>query len=174
MRMKICLLIFGAASCSIKYSGTKGGLSKLFDDITSAHFKKNWKGKAAMTKATLPTLSDLKMVFTEEGFKRFKMAKFRRDLRRFAGTPKNLARLYRIRATHSDYYINRATTRQLVFGKHNLPGGMTRVARYLRRGLTWYRFKFVRPGKTLGMAYTAFTFIGGRWIFLPKPWHYLR
>lgn len=156
------------------YSGSEKGLKKLFNDIKAAHFNRDMKKKAALTRAMLPETSDLEAAFTKKGLKKFNMARFKKDIERFAGTTKQLARLYRIKKANSAYYINKAPTELLASGKHNLPGGMSQAAKYLKPGVTWYRLKFVKPGEKLGMAYTAFAHINNRWIFIPKPWRYFR
>jgi hypothetical protein len=51
-----------------------------------------------------------------------------------------------------------------------LPGGYRRVAPVLKSGVTLYRFKFVRPGQALGMAYDGLVHVNGRWVIFPKPW----
>ena len=54
------------------------------------------------------------------------------------------------------------------------PGGYKGVADKLGAGLTWYRFKTVRPGERSGMAYDGLVYVNGRWAFFPKPWKAVR
>ena len=51
-----------------------------------------------------------------------------------------------------------------------LPGGYERIKDDFRDGLTLYRFKFVAPGETLGMAYDGLVFVNNHWRIFPKPW----
>ena len=37
-------------------------------------------------------------------------------------------------------------------------------------GHTIYRFKFVQPGKNIGMAFDGLVKVNGRWVIFPKPW----
>lgn len=70
-----------------------------------------------------------------------------------------------------------ATTDELKAGTGNagkFPGGYKRAAEHLKPGLTVYRWKFVEPGKTLGMAFDGLYNIGGRWVLMPKPWRITR
>ena len=70
-----------------------------------------------------------------------------------------------------------ATTEQLKERSGNsrkFPGGYGRAASHLKPGLTVYRWKFVKPGKTLGMAFDGLYNIKGRWVFIPKPWRLFR
>lgn len=41
---------------------------------------------------------------------------------------------------------------------------------HLVRGLMVYRWKFVEPGKTLGMTYDGLVFVNGHFAFFPEPW----
>lgn len=54
------------------------------------------------------------------------------------------------------------------------PGGYKTAAAKLKSGLKVYRFKFVKPGKRLGMAFDGLYNIDGRWVLMPKPWRLMR
>lgn len=69
-----------------------------------------------------------------------------------------------------------ATTKELQEGKGDsgsFPGGYVKVAPYFKDGLTFYRFKFVRPGETLGYAWDGLIYVNGHWVIFPKPWRVL-
>lgn len=51
-----------------------------------------------------------------------------------------------------------------------LPGGYERVKDQINDGLTIYRFKFVKPGESLGMAFDGLVHVNGNWRLFPKPW----
>lgn len=55
----------------------------------------------------------------------------------------------------------------------DLPGGYEKVKDKLKPGNTVYRFKFVKPGEKLGMAYDGLTYTNGHWVLFPKPWRAL-
>ena len=57
---------------------------------------------------------------------------------------------------------------------YRFPGGYKYIASKLQPNRTVYRFKFVRPGETYGMAYDGLTYVNGRWVIFPKPWKALR
>ncbi|MGB0678489.1 MAG: hypothetical protein ACPGUV_02380, partial [Polyangiales bacterium] len=66
-----------------------------------------------------------------------------------------------------------ASTEELRAGKgdaREFPGGYQQAAAELQPGLTFYRFKFVKPGETSGMAFDGLVNLDGRWIIVPKPW----
>ena len=52
-------------------------------------------------------------------------------------------------------------------------GGWKEVAPKLKPGLKIYRFKFVEPGKDLGMAFDGLVYVNGNWRIFPKPWRAL-
>lgn len=54
------------------------------------------------------------------------------------------------------------------------PGGYKKIVDKLKPGLVLYRWKFVRPGEKIGMAYDGLTFVNGHWAWFPKPWHALK
>jgi hypothetical protein len=50
------------------------------------------------------------------------------------------------------------------------PAGYMKAAPHFKDGLTFYRFKFVRPGEATGFAWDGLVFVNGRWVIFPKPW----
>jgi hypothetical protein len=73
--------------------------------------------------------------------------------------------------------LSSATTDDLKKGAGNardFPGDYSKVAAKLKDGLTWYRFKFVAPGTTSGMAYDGLVHVNGNWRIFPKPWRVAR
>lgn len=61
-----------------------------------------------------------------------------------------------------------ASTTDIVSKDRDFPGGYARV--HLQKGLPIYRWKFVAPGKTYGMAFDGLVFVNGHFAFFPKPW----
>jgi hypothetical protein len=55
----------------------------------------------------------------------------------------------------------------------DFPGGYQKVGASLKPGLTLYRFKFVEPGKDLGMAFDGLVYVNNQWRIFPKPWRLL-
>jgi hypothetical protein len=56
----------------------------------------------------------------------------------------------------------------------DFPAGWKTVAAKLKPRLKIYRFKFVEPGKDIGMAYDGLIYINGAWRIFPKPWRALQ
>jgi hypothetical protein len=70
-----------------------------------------------------------------------------------------------------------ATTEELragTGGASEFPGGYKKAAPFLKPGLTFWRFKFVRPGETTGMAYDGLVWVNGHFTIFPKPWRFLK
>ncbi len=82
------------------------------------------------------------------------------------------------KAGQTELLLWKATTEELNAwtgdAKDYFPGGYREIATHLKPGVTWYRFKFVEPGETLGMAYDGLVCVNGRWTIFPKPWRVLR
>lgn len=51
-----------------------------------------------------------------------------------------------------------------------LPGGYQKIASDIKPGQTIYTFKFVEPGKSLGMAYDGLVYVNGGWKIFPKAY----
>lgn len=50
------------------------------------------------------------------------------------------------------------------------PAGYKKVGKHLAPAVTFFRFKFVEPGKETGTAYDGLAFVNGHWVIAPKPW----
>lgn len=70
-----------------------------------------------------------------------------------------------------------ATTRELFDQRPVLaefPGGYKDVLQYLKIDVPIVRFKFVKPGETLGLAFDGLIYLDDRWVIMPKPWRALQ
>ena len=75
--------------------------------------------------------------------------------------------------------LHRATTRELAawgaetardFSDSHAPERFKRVALYVNDGLTFYRFRFVKPGLAYGAVFDALlTHANGRWVLIQNP-----
>lgn len=54
------------------------------------------------------------------------------------------------------------------------PGGYKKVTRFIRKNVPIARFKFVRSGEKLGLAFDGLIYVNGRWVLMPKPWRGLQ
>ena len=57
---------------------------------------------------------------------------------------------------------------------NEFPGGYGRVIGEMKRGIPIVRFKYVKPGSSLGMAFDGLAHVNGHWVLIPKPWSAVR
>jgi hypothetical protein len=77
----------------------------------------------------------------------------------------------------TEVLVDMTTTSLFIDGERSagdvLPGGYRRVAQYLKRDIPIGRFKFVKSGERIGLAFDGLVRIGDRWVMIPKPWRAL-
>lgn len=56
---------------------------------------------------------------------------------------------------------------------HRFPGGYRKLAPHLVPNRVWARWKLVRPGDTIGMAYDGLVWLDDHWAWFPKPYRVL-
>lgn len=74
---------------------------------------------------------------------------------------------------HEDLITIFTTTGKLRSGASVLddfPGGYKKVAAYFVSDVPIGRFKFVKSGESLGLAFDGLIFVNNRWVLMPKPW----
>jgi hypothetical protein len=105
---------------------------------------------AALTRALRPTSADYAAVFGSDGPKaEAHYAKLWSDL---VIAPKT---------GESEVIVFSETSDELIAAHENA---------HLVRGVMVYRWKFVEPGKTLGMTFDGLVFANGHFVFFPEPW----
>lgn len=149
----------GGSAALSKYPGTEEGARQLLTDLRTGDAK-------AMTAALKPTSADYKAVFTddvaakaEEGY-----GKLWSDPKVAIGADPANTELLLSKATSDDL---KQWTPQ---AEADFPGGYKRVGDKLKPGLTFYRWKYAKPGEKLGMAFDGLVHVNGRWAWFPKPW----
>ena len=76
----------------------------------------------------------------------------------------------------NDLLVVHATTGELKSGlpiKDQFPGGYTEVLPFFIGDQPIVRFKFVKEGEELGLAFDGLIFVNGHWVLMPKPWRAL-
>jgi hypothetical protein len=124
----------------------------------------------ALTKALRPDSADFKAIFVADAASKAETAYKKLwdapDFGAIKGKPEQTEAL-----------VDKATTDDVIAWNANanniLPGGYEEVKTKFNKGLPLYRFKFVKPGEKLGMAYDGLIYVNGHWVFVPKPWKYL-
>ena len=152
------------AASSTDFPGTEDGakalLTKLLDSETD---------RATMTRALRPTDADYEAIFIPKAAAKAKTG--------YAGLwssdtvikPKEgQTALLLWNATSADIKAWQGSAAR------EFPGGWKGVGASLQDGLTFYRFKFVKPGKTLGMSFDGLVHVNGHWVWTPKPYRVLR
>lgn len=79
----------------------------------------------------------------------------------------------------TELHLWQATTEQLTNepkgnvmksdAKH-FPGGYSKVAPHVKKGLTFYAFRIAKPGSDTGMIFDGLVHVNGRWVMFAKPW----
>lgn len=115
-----------------------------------------------------PTDDDLKAIFTDDMFDKAKA--YYSEM--FSESPGGRV----TKEGQTALLVWAATTEELQKGEgdsRKFPGGYRHVAEKLKPGLTFFRFKFVAPGSTSGMAFDGLTYVNDHWVWVPKPWRAL-
>lgn len=119
-----------------------------------------------LTDRLQPTREEYELVFDAPYDK--EVWRYHKRLRRFADVV-----VHPILKKQTAFLLWSATTEQLrdYEGEaRNFPGGYREMAAYMKPGLTFYRFKFVEPGRKLGSAYDALIYLDGNWRIFHRPW----
>ncbi|MDI1436407.1 MULTISPECIES: hypothetical protein [Polyangium] len=120
---------------------------------------------AALTKQLEPTTDDYKAVFKDDA-----AGKLESHYKKMWSDP-NAA--ISPKEGQTQLLLYSATTEEIAAGQGdgpNFPGGYKKAVEAMKPGVRWVRFKFVKPGETLGMAFDGLTRVNGKWRFFPKPW----
>jgi hypothetical protein len=120
---------------------------------------------ATLTKALRPTAADYAALFDAPT-----AAKLQPQYDKFWDKD---PMVIRHKAEQTELKLWASTTEELQSGSggaREFPGGWKKIAPHLAPHQTWYRFEFVKPGETLGMAYDGLAFVHGHWVITPKPY----
>lgn len=146
----------GAAS----YPGTEEGARAFLTDI-----RKPGADAKAMTASLKPQGADYAAVFEGE------LA--RKAEAEYAKLWSDPSAVIGAKAENSELKLWKATSDEIKAGSGNareFPGGYQKISAQLKPGVTWYRWKYTKPGEDLGMAFDGLTYINGHWAWFPKPW----
>ncbi len=73
----------------------------------------------------------------------------------------------------TSYLLWSATTEELqdyTGEARYFPGGYHEIAIFMNPGITFYRIKFVQPGRKLGSAYDVLVYANDKWNLIHRPW----
>ncbi len=122
----------------------------------------------ALTASLKPTENDIRSVYAEP----LASALVARNERMFKP---GIA--IRPKPEQETFLVLLSTTKKLQQGHADLnkfPGGYKKVRRYFIKNVPIARFKFVKRGEKLGLAFDGLIFVNGRWVLIPKPWRALK
>jgi len=80
------------------------------------------------------------------------------------------------KADHDALVIVYATTGRFTAGDSVIdafPGGYKDITGYITGDVPIVRFKFVKSGESLGLAFDGLVYVNDHWVLMPKPWRYL-
>lgn len=120
---------------------------------------------SALTRSLRPTSADYKTLFDAEAAAKIEAAQVKDwDSGKAIIKPKpNQTEIKLWGATAADLAAGNGSAKEF-------PGGYKKIAKHLGVGVTFYRFKFVEPGKDAGTAYDGLAFVNGHWVIAPQPW----
>ena len=152
------------AAKRLDHPGTMEGAKALLES-----FLKPGADLAGMSTALRPTKDDYKALYTDEfAGKLDAMYAPAWDAGALVLKPKDgQTALLLFSATTEDFKAGNAAAGEF-------PGGYKKIADQMKPGVTLYRFKFVKPGETLGMAFDGLAHVNGHWVIVPKPWRAMR
>jgi hypothetical protein len=149
-----------ASTRASTHPGTDDGAKALVDE-----FVKPGADHAALTKKLRPTSADYTAVFEADLAKKAEALYGPAwDARQLVVAPK---------PGQTEVKIGSATSDEMKSwsgAASEFPEGWKDVASQLKPGVKIYRFKFVEPGKDLGMAFEGLAYVNGQWRIFPKPW----
>ncbi|MEZ4774768.1 MAG: hypothetical protein R3D00_16405 [Bacteroidia bacterium] len=162
------LLIFsftctiGQSTITDQFPGTPQGAKQLLDYILSKSFSE----RRDITREMKPTLLDCETIF--EGDLGKKVYRYQRKLDRQAGIV-----IQPLLKSQTDILLWHATTSELLEYSGDaqyFPGGYKELAHFMNPGFTFYRFKFIQPGRYLGSAYDMLIYVNDHWRIIHRPW----
>jgi hypothetical protein len=150
----------GGSAALSKYPGTEDGAKQMLTDLRTS------SDAAGMTKALRPTSADYKAVFTDDF-----AAKAEKGYAELWNDPKSVIGAD---PANTELKLFKATTDDIKAWTHDVemdfPGGYKKVKDNFKPGLVVYRWKYTKPGETLGMAYDGLIYVNNHWAWFPKPW----
>lgn len=146
----------------LEFAAGREGVVALLQYILSAEKKEITE----LTYQLEPSREEYEQIF-EAPYDRL-VWRYHKRLRRYADV-----RVHPILKNQTEFLLWSATTEELQLYEgeaRNFPGGYREMAVYMKPGITFYRFKFVEPGRKLGSAFDVLIYIEGHWRLFHRPW----
>ncbi len=167
----VALFALALAACGGDENGDPEGFPGTADGAKAllTQFLQEGADTAALSAALRPTSEDYATVYVGEAGKKVESA---------YNPGWDAGKLHiRPKAGQTELLLWGATSEELKSWTGNaaqFPGGYKGLGPHLKPGVTLYRFKFVKPGEKLGMAFDGLTHVNGHWVIFPKSWSVLR
>ena len=169
-RLRLALLgLTALAACSADAAAGKTGFAG--DDAGARQLVTELqKGTATFLPSLRPTADDLAALFdpsVRDAVREY-VDKLYADIKPAAvGAKDGQSELILTGATSDDFRNKTAAAAEF-------PGGYQEHGSKFLPGVRWYRWQFVKPGETSGMAYDGLTYVRDHWVWIPKPWRAMR
>ncbi|MEO6789268.1 MAG: hypothetical protein ABI318_24350 [Chthoniobacteraceae bacterium] len=158
------LIIIAALLCAPTFVHAEDAGSEAAATAVLKKFLAASADRAALTKELRPTSEDYAKIFTADFAKKLEAAqKPMWESAPAIGPKEGQTEVTVAKATTEDFQKGTAAAKEF-------PGGYAKLGDKLQPGVTLFRFKFVKPGETLGMAFDGLAFVNGHWRIFPKPW----
>jgi len=117
----------------------------------------------ALFEKSQPNLYDCKQIFKKEFAKQY--------YDYYSNFYSDMGESYDLEV-YDSFQVRKADVKQLKENEHELPGGMTSIAKrnVFRENMIFYSISFIQTGEEYGVSFSVWCFINERWIFIPKPW----
>ncbi len=160
------LALVNASSSQPKTPASAPGSAADAEQVLNA-FVQPGADHRALTQALLPTEAEVKQVYGEP-----------LATAMWAGYQQQMGPdvAFAPKEGQTEVLVVYATTRELFDRKpvlEEFPGGYKDVLQYFKVDVPIVRFKFVKPGETLGFAFDGLMYVNDRWVIMPKPWQAL-
>jgi len=163
----MALLALVISSCGSKASkadfpGTDEGAKQLTGELL--------KGNSSFLPSLRPTDADIEALFDASVVAPMKayVAKTYAEISKakIGGKDGQTELLFKIAKSEDFVAMNEAAK--------DFPGGYSSNGAMFKPGVTWYAWKFVKPGETTGMAFDGLTFVNQHWVWVPKPFRAMK
>lgn len=123
-----------------------------------------------MLMKSLPTLSDIKQVFSDS----IALIYYQR-IQILDSMSKNSPQLDVDTTVYVDMRVDTFLSEDVYNHKGNYAGGMNSLVDFLLPNITFYKLEMLHePGAPYGMAFNYFVNLHNQWLFFPKPWRIFR
>ncbi|MEZ4463477.1 MAG: hypothetical protein R3F60_28240 [bacterium] len=165
VRIALVLFALTLAACGSSSGppGTEAGAKELLTKLLDPG-----ADHAALSKALRPTKADYEAVYGKDAAEKLEAT--------YGPAWEQGKLVIKPNDGQTELKLWSASAEELKAGTGNageFPGGYKKIADKLQAGVTIYRFKFVKPGESLGMAFDGLVHVNGHWVIMPKPWRAL-